>query len=163
KRMFARPGREIKPLYSSLNTMRWLRWLATRLVQYGQTTFLIERLQPDWLQSPGRKPLLSSALMALWGPVYGLSFGAVAGLVVGLFGLFIVLLVWLYNVLLPIPASSVYAAYAGVYVDNGLSGPVSLLFIGLMVVVGLIGLVIGLVVGLIGGLIDGLIGTLLFE
>lgn len=49
KRMFLRPSREIEPIFSSLSTICWLHWLATRLVIYGQSIFLIEQIQPTWL------------------------------------------------------------------------------------------------------------------
>lgn len=48
-----RPGR----LDSKTKTLRWLSWLAKRMIQAHQTIFLIEWMQPDWLGSPLRKTL----------------------------------------------------------------------------------------------------------
>jgi hypothetical protein len=39
-------------VYSQEQTLRWLRQLATTLKNQGQSEFLIERMQPEWLQSP---------------------------------------------------------------------------------------------------------------
>jgi hypothetical protein len=83
QRMFER--RELAPIYSSGQTLRWLQWLATRLLQQGQTIFLIERMQPSWLQATGPKPSRMSLLMLLVGPIYGLIGGLMGGLIVGLF------------------------------------------------------------------------------
>jgi hypothetical protein len=45
-------SREIKSQgYTKEKTLQWLIWLAKRLREQAQTEFLIERLQPTWLQS----------------------------------------------------------------------------------------------------------------
>jgi hypothetical protein len=46
--MFARRG--TKSRYNDAQTMRWLTWLACQMKQQGQSQFLIEHLQPSWLQ-----------------------------------------------------------------------------------------------------------------
>ncbi len=48
-RMFKR--REIKSTYTPADVRHWLSWLAQRLVQHSQTLFLIEEIQPTWLQN----------------------------------------------------------------------------------------------------------------
>lgn len=83
QRMFVR--REIEQVYSPRQTVRWLHWLAARLVQHGQTIFLIEWMQPDWLHSNKQNSSALSSIMLLAGPVYGLIFGLVFGLIYGLF------------------------------------------------------------------------------
>jgi hypothetical protein len=40
------------PTYSRDQTLGWLRQLATMLKEQAQAEFLIERMQPDWLESP---------------------------------------------------------------------------------------------------------------
>ncbi|MFK7845138.1 MAG: hypothetical protein AB8G77_07550 [Rhodothermales bacterium] len=40
---------QIEAPYSEKQTMRWLVWLARSMQQHGQTVFLIEQLQPNWL------------------------------------------------------------------------------------------------------------------
>lgn len=47
--MFSRKGAKQK--YPKAQAMRWLTWLASRMSQDSQTIFLIERLQPNWLQT----------------------------------------------------------------------------------------------------------------
>jgi energy-coupling factor transporter ATP-binding protein EcfA2 len=37
--------------YPKERVLRWLRWLASRMVQDKQTIFLIEKMQPTWLQN----------------------------------------------------------------------------------------------------------------
>jgi len=48
EKMFERRG--VSQRYSSVQTRRWLKWLAQRMVQESQTIFLIERIQPSWLR-----------------------------------------------------------------------------------------------------------------
>jgi hypothetical protein len=98
--MFVRRGAD--PRYSPEQTMRWLSWLARGMQLQGQSLFLIERLQPNWL-SKGMGQVqyalldrLGGGLTAgfltglinglLTGPVSGLLNGVAAGLLTGLFG-----------------------------------------------------------------------------
>lgn len=55
QRMFKR--RQTSPSYSQEQALRWLSWLAQRMSQDSQTVFLIERMQPSWLQTPQQKQL----------------------------------------------------------------------------------------------------------
>ncbi|NER26848.1 MAG: NACHT domain-containing protein [Symploca sp. SIO1C4] len=48
-RMFSRRGADDR--YPKPKAMGWLIWLAQRMVQESQTVFLIERMQPSWLQT----------------------------------------------------------------------------------------------------------------
>jgi len=82
KRMFGR--REIELIYSMSQTIRWLQWLAGCLVQHGETIFLIERMQPDWLQPNKHKPFYFATITLSAGPIYGLIGGLISGLIVGL-------------------------------------------------------------------------------
>jgi len=61
-------------------TRRWLSWLAQRLIEENQTEFLIERVQPYWLNYKWQKWIygLINGLMG------GLSAGMIGGLIVGL-------------------------------------------------------------------------------
>lgn len=83
QRMFIR--REVEPIYSPHQTIRWLRWLSTRLVEYGQTVFLFERMQPGWLHSGDQTSQTVHSLL-LAGPLYGLGGGLICGLIFGLLG-----------------------------------------------------------------------------
>lgn len=49
ERMFQRRGPTLQ--YSHMQTNYWLGWIAQRMVQTSQTVFLIERIQPSWLQT----------------------------------------------------------------------------------------------------------------
>jgi len=82
QRMFVR--REVDLIYSARQTIRWLQWLASRLIQSGQTTFLIERMQPSWLQTGEQKPSRLILIMLLAGPLYGLIFALINALIGGL-------------------------------------------------------------------------------
>ena len=53
EKMFQR--RVGKSLYSKEKTKKWLIWLAKRMVEQSQTVFLIERIQPSWLESKSDK------------------------------------------------------------------------------------------------------------
>lgn len=51
ERMFNRPNRsKLTSRYSQTQTLYWLIWLAQRMVQNSPTLFLIESMQPSWLQ-----------------------------------------------------------------------------------------------------------------
>jgi Cdc6-like AAA superfamily ATPase len=62
-KMFAR--KNIKSPYTQAQTLHWLTWLAQRLSQTSQSLFLVEQMQPTWLQERDRQviyPLVSLAL-----------------------------------------------------------------------------------------------------
>ena len=91
-RMFAR--RKVKTPYSRPQTLHWLAWLASQMVQQSQTMFYIEGLQPDWLpQEQHWRFRLGAGLVGgpvfglIGGLVFGLAFGLTGGLVFGLIGL----------------------------------------------------------------------------
>ncbi|MCB0109972.1 MAG: NACHT domain-containing protein, partial [Caldilineaceae bacterium] len=80
QRMFERRSPE-QP-YTQKQTIGWLTWLAKNMDQYQLTIFLIERLQPNWLQIRSRIWLyrLSGGL------IFGLIFGPIGRLIGGLSG-----------------------------------------------------------------------------
>ena len=154
KRMFVH--RENRHFYPVQKTLRWLSWLAANMVQRKQTMFLIEQLQPDWLQA--------YSLIWLYGVIAGLSIwvsiGLIGGLIIALTGEF--------------PGGLTSGLIVGLLVG---------LFVGLRgkqrnielvrqlefdrkgLIVGLsfgltVGLSIGLIDGLRSGLISGLVGGL---
>ena len=79
--------------FSKERTIHWLSWLAKRIPQHGQTAFLIERMQPDWLPTRAQQRIVTGGVavmitVSLW-LLFGLLFGMVSGLFYGLlFGLF---------------------------------------------------------------------------
>lgn len=113
EQMFKRRGSN-QP-YSKVQVMHWLTWLAQQMSQFSQTVFLIEGMQPNWLQTTterrtyriGEKlllmtiwgslhvgllaglkdnPLIFDIFKSLQGLIYGLLGGLIYGLVGGLLG-----------------------------------------------------------------------------
>jgi hypothetical protein len=170
--------------YTSDQTIRWLSWMASQMVEHGQTMFYLERLQIDWLPLGQRQ-----AFRAYWplayglvnGLVTGLGFGLVAGLLGGLinglgFGLVVGLVVGLVAGLLGVRRGFLLdkdivcaetVRWSWIVFRRGLfksrwmlGGPANGLIVGWVVgqKFGLLnGLVAGLVAGLGFGLVVGLI------
>lgn len=108
ERMFERPGRADFPgAPDKKQTITWLAWLAARMKTHQQTLFLIERLQPTWLETEKQRRLywiggrlivgLREEIITVetlswsWQEVRrrllgGLFIGLLAGLLVGLLG-----------------------------------------------------------------------------
>ncbi|HEY9607980.1 NACHT domain-containing protein [Allocoleopsis sp.] len=90
KRMFQR--RRTIQQYNQAQVMRWLIWLAQRMVKEFQTVFLIERMQPNWLSNNYQKityqngNIVISAIMGslITGLLIGLSIGIISGFIIGL-------------------------------------------------------------------------------
>lgn len=152
QRMFERRGSDKR--YEPPQVIHWLSWLAQRLVQHDQTTFYLERMQPDWLQSQRRyyNMEMGLAIGLVFGVAIGLILGPIFGLVVGLAcGLALVLGLGLE--ITTIETLQWSWSQAKLW-------DVSLVVGGLIlgVIGGLVGGVVsGLVAGLVGGLVSGLI------
>ncbi|WP_413167387.1 NACHT domain-containing protein [Capilliphycus salinus ALCB114379] len=112
EQMFQRHGRAMRMKYTPEQTKHWLTWLATRMVQESQTVFLIEKIQPSWLEIKAERifyritsGLTSGVIFAvifglIFGPIYkqisggdygpssapilGQLLGAISGLILGL-------------------------------------------------------------------------------
>jgi DNA polymerase III delta prime subunit len=84
--MFNRVARTKNELYPRDKTIKWLSWLAEKMTQDAQSVFLIERMQPTWLQTrvQKRQYMINTTLISC--VVGGLLFGFV-GLVLGSVGL----------------------------------------------------------------------------
>lgn len=152
KQVFERHGSTYNNIYTLQQTIKWLRWLAGCMVQYRQTDFYIESLQPYWLSEP--KQLLLFRLLI--GFLVGLLVGIVGTLLFGLlFGLVGALLFGLLFGLISIRSVDGFS-----WKPNrvGLAGGlVSDLVFGL--VGGLVG---GLLFGVLLGLLSGLLSGVLF-
>jgi hypothetical protein len=89
--MFKRRG--AKGQYSKAQAMRWLSWLAQRMSQEFQTVFLIERMQPTWLQTKSQRTTYrigSGLIPALSNGVFlGLLFNSFFGLIWGIIALIV--------------------------------------------------------------------------
>ena len=151
--MFTRIGRTKSDFYSLRESIYWLSWLAGKMTRSSESTFLIERVQPDWLDE--RKAIFILASIYLPSLLFGLavwlvvrsSFGSVIGLGVGAF----------FGLLFGVGNSQLettYVPYQGVWqsIKNAL---VLGLLVGLLFGAGF-GLAIGLVAGLYFGLLFGL-------
>ncbi len=67
--------------YSKDKILRWLSWLASRIVQEKQTIFLIEKMQPTWLNSQTLKKDYLKKLGVMSGLLFGLIFTPTFGLI----------------------------------------------------------------------------------
>ncbi|MEP0856879.1 NACHT domain-containing protein [Trichocoleus sp. DQ-U1] len=137
--------------YEPKESNRWLIWLAKTLKEQKQTEFLIEKMQPTFLDTPKQK-LLS-------GLIFGLIFGLIGGLIFGLifrlfFGLIFGLIFGLtFRKIELADDLSITWKKTRKGLIKGLTGGLVIGLIG-----GLIGgLIFGLSIGLITGLTNGLI------
>jgi hypothetical protein len=71
ERMFSRASKGQE--YSKEKTLHWLTWLANRLREQAQTEFLIERLQPIWLQSAAQKLTYRVGVVLIVAFVFGVA------------------------------------------------------------------------------------------
>jgi hypothetical protein len=156
--MFNRVARTKNELYPRDKTIRWLSWLAEKMTWQAQSVFLIERMQPIWLQTRYQKRKYTISITLIWGLIVwlisGLLVGLIAGLIYGwigklLFGLLIGLLTGLIVGLL-------FGLFEGR--KKTIETVESLKWSWKEAKIGLIkGLLIGLLAGLIFGLLAGLI------
>jgi hypothetical protein len=69
-----------KLLYNRRDTRNYLERLAGQLKTENQTTFLIERMQPSWLQTTTQKIFFGLIVGLILGLIFGLIFGLIEGL-----------------------------------------------------------------------------------
>ncbi|AFY85264.1 signal peptidase I [Oscillatoria acuminata] len=155
--------------YSEEDSRRYLQQLAQILRRQGQTEFLIEEMQPDWLETPRQTRWFNSGGSLIGGLIVGLIGGLMFGLIVGLiFGLMFGLIFGL--IVYPKKQIELTESFdlsgsniKGAVLDSWIFGLIAGLIVGL--ICGLIGwligdLIRGLIVGLMCGLIVGLKGGL---
>ena len=162
RRMLTHRGQALP--YSPSLALGWLIWLAQQMIRESQTVFLIETMQPLWLQGRAKRfyrlgtllfgGLFVGLFVGLFGGLVGRLFGGlVVGLVVGLFG-------GLFGGLVEKKIEPVEKlTWSWKEARGNLFGGLFFgLFFGLVVglVGGLFGGLFGLVGGLVGGLADGL-------
>ncbi len=75
--------------YSNARVLRWLNWLASRMVQEKQTIFLIEKIQPTWLKNRGERIIYRIGTFIVSGLVFGLVFALPIALIALIFPLLI--------------------------------------------------------------------------
>jgi hypothetical protein len=145
--------------YSSTKTLRWLRWLSGRMVEHGQTVFLLERMTRSWFNRPWQR--------YIWIPIFGLISGLIGRLIDGLivvliFGLIGGLIVGLDDI--EVREQIRFKFSRGGLIGGLIGGLVFALIVrSIMVLNGepfgelFDALIRGLILGLIGGLFIGLI------
>lgn len=82
QRMFKRRGMEDK--YASKRARSWLAWLAQSMEKYDQTVFLIEHMQPSWLDTRAKRLIYTVCSRILGGTLWGLLLGSLIGAATGL-------------------------------------------------------------------------------
>lgn len=70
--------------FSKKRTIHWLSWLANRMSQQGQTIFLIERMQPDWLPTRAQRWIMTIGVGSMIGLLNGLVFWLILVILTGL-------------------------------------------------------------------------------
>jgi hypothetical protein len=65
KRMFEK--KDLVHRYPIADTKCWLTWLAQVMMQHTQAEFLIERMQPTWLQTSGQRQRYMMGVALAWG------------------------------------------------------------------------------------------------
>ncbi|HEY9676050.1 MAG TPA: TIR domain-containing protein [Waterburya sp.] len=82
EQMFKRQGTN-QP-YTKAQTLHWLNWLAQRMRQFSQTVFLIEEIQPTWLQTKSQQRAYYIGVKLLLGVIWGsVHVGLLAGQING--------------------------------------------------------------------------------
>jgi MFS family permease/GTPase SAR1 family protein len=172
KRMFGRayPGKQPK----QENTLRWLGWLAERLMEENKTEFYIEKMQLIWLKKGSEEKrnrlifglifgLISGLIQGLVvGLISGLIFGLISGLISGLiFGLVVGLISGLIKGFNSFEKIKTYETINFAWNLKTFSKVGYFLIRGLIYGV-ISGLIQGLIFGEIGALISGLISGLVF-
>ena len=84
--------RKANQLYTNKQVIHWLVWLAQKMLQQSQIIFLIEKIQPFWLENRKQKQVYRLSLGLMGGLIGGLMgglmgvmiFGLSAGLILGL-------------------------------------------------------------------------------
>lgn len=61
--MFERVGRKDPKLFPKEKTIHWLSWLARKMLEHNQTVFLIERMQPSWLDTKAQEQNYFNSVM----------------------------------------------------------------------------------------------------
>ncbi|MBD1939302.1 NACHT domain-containing protein [Microcoleus sp. FACHB-68] len=149
--------------YSDKDTKRWLQWLARKLRERKETEFLLEKMQPDLLESPKYKLLYRLIGGLIFGLIGGLIFGLIVGLIGGLIGglIFGLIVGLIFGLEQKIEPAETISWNTQKFTKNLIGGLIGGLIVGLIggLIFGLIrNLMIWLIFGLMIGLIGGLIG-----
>lgn len=157
ERMLQRRGATQR--YLPEQTKRWLIWLSQRMTRASQKVFLIEQLQPNWLQNRTQRILHLGGSFLIGVLIFGCIGGLLDPLRGGLLGVLSagLLLVWGKTKIETVETLSWSWQEAKKILIKGL---ITGLILGLPVALSLGIPKLGLVYGLTGGLIFGLLGGL---
>jgi hypothetical protein len=87
KKMFRRKG-TASPVFPKGKIVGWLSWLAAKMRERSQSVFLVEGIQPSWLDKGAQLVAHRTAAALSAGLIFGLISGLILGLTSGLgFGL----------------------------------------------------------------------------
>jgi DNA polymerase III delta prime subunit len=147
-RMFERPERSKNERFNNQDVMRWVAWLARKMILYNQVPFLFERMQPEWLSQ--KKHLLWYRLLS--GLIAWLIIGLIDGLIILLFnGLIVGLIAGLILGLIFGMIGMLFLAPRYILTVDSLAVNWQLVLKRLVM-----GLIAGVIIGLIAALIAGL-------
>lgn len=149
-KMFAR--RKIKSPYTQAQTLHWLTYLAQQLSQTSQSLFLVEQMQPTWLQERTRKVIYPMVSLALELSIFAVIGMAIAG---GLGGLTAILSAAIVSLLLGQNEEIQTVETLKWSWQEAKKMAISRLLWGAS-----LGLILGLILGLTGQLRDGVISGL---
>jgi hypothetical protein len=69
--MFVR--KEVSDIYSKSQSLKWLKWIAKKMRDKSQKPFLIERMQPDWLETKTQELIYRLSVRLIIGIFSGLA------------------------------------------------------------------------------------------
>ena len=153
------------PLPNDQQTYRWLEWLHSKLKQNNTTDFLIERMQPEWLETTYQKCLYHIFVGLITGLLIGLIYGMTTGWIgATIGGVTYGLILGFTQKIYPIESLKLSIEYAKVqFLPSVLEGLGWGVVYGLIdaVICGLIwgveGIIWGMIEVLIWGLVEGLV------
>lgn len=148
-------------------TQHYLAWVARRLNGMNEVNFLIEKMQPSWLEKPQHKRLYRLIVGLSVGLIVGLIVGSLVGLIVGLivglvFGLPSGLVVGFISMLSNIQPVESFQILISTSIRQEVIRGLKFKFLAGLTFGLIFGLILGLIVELLGGLIVGLIFGLFF-
>jgi len=81
--MFNRLARTRSEVYPRDKTIKWLSWLAENMSREAQSVFLIEKMQPAWLQTQFQQRQYTTNTELIPWLILGVSYGMISGLILG--------------------------------------------------------------------------------
>jgi len=89
EQMFQRKGMT-SPKFPKEKIIDWVSWLARKMSERSQSVFLVEGLQPSWLDTKAQRVAYGTVVVL----GFGLTFGPISGLIFGMIGGLSKVLMW---------------------------------------------------------------------